>query len=143
MIEKTQVLRSFSAYETRKPYISKQQDNIYQHPCAMNIGEANNITKTYWSNTNKKGHFGIPKVIFGFLSAGIYIDADGEYGMTQTCSGIVDNPENLENIKKAMQSEAFREIMAACKVSGLAGYVYNYKVIALFRKDFYKDFIND
>lgn len=129
------------AYSTMKEHVSKQQDNVYRHPCAANIGRANNITKTYWSNTNKLGHFGVAKVIFGRLSSGMYVDVAGEYGMCQDCFGIVDSPENLENIKKAMQSEAFRAIMTACKVGGLAGEVYNRKIIALFRKDFWQEFV--
>ena len=142
MAEKTQVLYSRSAYAYDKPHTSKQQDTVHQHPCVNNIGEADNITDIWWSNTNTNGHFGIPKVIFGRLGYGIYIDAVGGYGMSHGCFGIVDNPDNLENIKKILKTEAFKDIMGACNAGGLREN-YNYKVIALFRKDFWKDFINE
>jgi hypothetical protein len=140
MTEKVEVLYS-CAYHAQQDHVSKKQDDVYQYPCTRNIGEANNITKTYWSTTNEKGHFGVPKLIFGRFGYGIYVDATGEYGMTQDCYGIVDNPENLEDIKQAMQSEAFKDIIEACNAGGL-GENYNHKVISLFRKDFYKDFID-
>ena len=138
--QKTEILHD-CAYHAQQGHVSKQQDDAYQYPCTRNIGKTDNITKTYWSNTNTKGHFGISKVIFGRFGYGVYVDASGEYGFTQDCFGIVDEPENLKDIKKAMQSDAFKAIMAACSV-GTLGENYNHRVIALFRKDFYKDFID-
>jgi len=48
------------------------------------------------------------------------------------------NIENLENIKKAFDSKKFRKLMEMCAVGQLT---INYKIIRLFKKDFYKEFI--
>jgi hypothetical protein len=142
--KRVDVLHSYSAYETRKEYISKEKDDIFKYPCVDNIGDKTNApTKIYWSNINNKGHFGIPKLIWSALGPGIFIDEKGHYGMTQHGIAIHDSPENLNKIKKAMHSDSFQKIMQACKVGGLAGEVYNHKVIALFRHDFWKEFVDE
>ena len=41
-----------------------------------------------------------------------------------------------------MQSKEFVELMKFCDVGGLK-VTYNHRVIALFRKDFWKEFIDD
>jgi len=58
--------------------------------------------------------------------------------MNEFNCGVVDDIGNLENIKKALQSDKFKAIMNACKFTTQA---YNYKIIGLFRKDFWKEFI--
>jgi len=48
--------------------------------------------------------------------------------------------ENLENIKKAFDTKKFRKIMESCSVSDMS---INRKVIGTFKKDFWKEFIQD
>jgi hypothetical protein len=89
----------------------------------------------------KKGHFGTPKLIWStgrIVSIGTVVDDTGKYGLTQFSYAIVDSPKNLKNIKKVFDSEEFRKLMEDCSV-GIQG--INRRAIALFRKDFWKDFI--
>ena len=93
--------------------------------------------KKFYSN-EKKEHFNVPKVIWS-NGAGTYpiIDYDGKYGLTQFCYGIVDKKENLEKIKIALNNKKFIDLMEYVKYTENK---YNYKIIALFKKDFYKYF---
>jgi len=84
-----------------------------------------NKTKVIWSNGRIK-------------SIGSCIDYDGEYGLTQFAYAIVDEKDKLEYIKKAFDSKRFRKLMELCAVGQLT---INYKIIKLFRKDFWKEFI--
>lgn len=83
----------------------------------------------------------VPKVIWS-NGLGTYpiIDKSGEYGLTQFAYGIVDDVENLESIKKAMESTKFIDLMKYVKYTNNK---YNYKIIGLFKKDFYKYFLDD
>jgi type II restriction/modification system DNA methylase subunit YeeA len=63
--------------------------------------------------------------------------------MTQWAYAIVDEIENLENIKKAMESEKFNKLMSLTDgVTGVGRHRYNRKVISTFRKDFWKEFLD-
>jgi hypothetical protein len=135
---KVNVLHDWSIYETRKPYISKIKDNIFKYPIINTITQKDGCNILY--SKEKKGHFGIPKVIWS-NGAGTYpiIDEKGKYGLTQFAYAIVDDKQNLQKIKDAMSSEKFINLMKylAFKENNK----YNYKIIALFKKDFYKYFI--
>ena len=52
--------------------------------------------------------------------------------------GIVDTPENLKRIQEAMIHPDFIKLMS---LSNGNGHRYNHKVIRLFRKDFWVDFL--
>jgi hypothetical protein len=107
----------------------------------------NSITKGngltfYWSNRNDKGRFNVPKIIMvdgnGAASYPV-IDQNGDYALTQWMYAIIDEPENFENIKKALENPRFIEIMNYAP-KDFANPV-NRKVLATFRKDFWKEFI--
>jgi len=126
-------------YGTDKVNMSKEKTKKFKYPCfyCINKGDA----ASFFYSSEEKGHFGISKFIWsnGYIpSFGCIVDPKGEYGMTQFCYAIVDEPKNLDNIKKAFDSKAFRNLMFDCKMSENS---LNRKVLALFRKDFYKDFI--
>jgi len=126
-------------YHHQKEYVSKEKTGKFKYPVFYCINQGDKSTIFY--SSEKKGHFGISKFIWsnGYIpSFGCIVDPKGEYGMTQFCYAIVDEPKNLDNIKKAFDSKAFRELMFDCKMSENS---LNRKVLALFRKDFYKDFI--
>jgi len=59
--------------------------------------------------------------------------------MNEFASAIVDDVENLSNIQKAMVHPDFIELMKYA--DGVSGQRYNRRVIALLRKDFWKEFI--
>jgi hypothetical protein len=131
------ILHDYSTYETRKLYLRLTQDDTYKYPCSYTITQREGL-KCYYSS-EKKGHFDIPKVIWS-NGQGTYpiVDESGSYGLTQFSYGIIDDVENLENIKQAMESEEFIRLM---KFVMFQAHKYNHKVIGLLRKDFWKDFI--
>ena len=137
--EKCLVIHSYSSYETRKEYMSREKANTNIYPCVYTVQKDETIN-LFYSNTNKNGHFGVPKVIWsnGKASNPI-IDKDGKYGLTQFAYAIVDDVENLENIKKAMCSDKFQNFMKSCDMN--SGNRFNRKVLSMFKKDFWKEFI--
>ena len=141
-------------YEIRKPYITeilhdrsmygidkKNMSNLINktlYPCIYSITKKDGCKFKY--SDEKKGHFGIPKVIWS-NGAGTYpiIDINGDYGLTQFAYAVVDDKQNLQKIKDAMISEKFINLMKYLVFK--KDDKYNYKIIALFKKDFYKYFI--
>jgi uncharacterized protein YutD len=140
--ETVQMIHSYSDYETRKTWMSKTQTNEFCHPVVYTVNYLSEPTFHY-SSTNQNGHFGQPKVIWSngrISSIGNYIDETGEFGLTQFAYAIVDEVENLENIKKALDSKKFKNLMELCAVGQLT---VNHKVVAKFKKDFWREFINE
>lgn len=137
--EKCEVLHSESLYEIRKKWMSKEKSDEYKYPCVYTINSKSEIKHRYSSKNN--GHIGIKKFMWSngrIKSIGSVIDKEGKYGLTQFAYGIVDEEENFENIKKAFDSNKFRRLMEYCAVCQLT---VNYKIIALFKKDFWKEFL--
>jgi hypothetical protein len=140
--EKVNVLHSESAYETRKTFISKVKTENHIYPIVYRVRKDGTLNFIY-SSRKDRGHFDIPKLIWSdgrVISVGSHIDENGELGMNQFQFAIVDDVDNLQNIKKAFDSNGFRKLMEYCAVSNLS---INYRVVASFRKDFYKQFLND
>ena len=128
-----------SSYHHQRPHMVKESTEEFKYPCVQNVNTKNEISCLWYSNTNKKGHFEIPKVIFGRNHSGVIIDESGEYGMAEDCGAIVDETKNLPFILKAMFHPDFLKILKQCDFGGKED-VYNKKVIGVFRKDFWKEF---
>jgi len=140
--EKVNLLYSRSDYGTDKSNVSKVQENNFIYPCVYTVNYLSQ-PKLHYSSTNENGHFGIPKVIWSngrISSVGSYIDETGEFGLTQFSYAIVDEVENLPFIKTALDSLKFKKLMELCAVGQLT---INHKVISTFRKDFWKEFIDE
>lgn len=141
--EKTvHLINSQSSYAHRKIHMSKTMDETHQFPCIYTVNYVD-VPKIWYSSLNTKGHFGLPKVIWSngrISSVGSIIDSNGEYGLMEYSYGIVDEVENLEKIKKALDSKKFKNFMELCAVGQLT---INHKVLATFKKDFWKEFINE
>ena len=131
------ILHNRSMYGTDKKNTSKIKNNIFKYPIIYTIKKDGTIN-FYYSN-NIDGHFGIPKVIFSNGAGDPIIDKNGDYGMTEFSSAIIDNKDNLKKIYKAMISERFSNLMKY--VVFKETHRYNYKIIELFKKDFYKYFL--
>ena len=131
---------SRSMYGADKKHIISEKSFINKYPCVKYISKINyNIDFRY--SDRDSGMFGIPKVMFGIGAqvGGILIDKNGDYGLCQFVAAISDKDyNNLENIKKALESSKFKDIMKACQFTTQ---MYNYKVISLLKKDFWVDFI--
>lgn len=59
--------------------------------------------------------------------------------MAEDCGGIIDETKNLPFILKALKSEHFIKNIMGFRES--FGDKYNKKIIATFRKDFWKEFL--
>ena len=129
-------------YQNLPEQMSKTKSDEYKYPCVHYTYKDGSMRLMY-SNTNQKGHFNVPKVIFTDGGASTaYVDKDGEYGLTQFAYGIVDEPKNLFFIQRALNNPEFWELMSfADGNGGVGGQRYNRKVIALFRKNFWEEFI--
>lgn len=139
--ETVEILHSYSDYETRKTHMSKVETEEHVYPCIYTTLK-NNTINLYWSNTNQNGHFNTPKLIWSNgMASSLQLDHDGIYGLTQFSYAIVDKLENLELIKKVMESDIFMILITACYMS--SGDRFNRKVIATFRKDFWKEFLDE
>jgi hypothetical protein len=139
--DKVNVIYSRSAYGTDKSHMSKEQIGDFTYPCVYTIIK-NNTINLFWSKTNKNGHFNVPKVIWSNgMASPPTVDPTGQYGLTQFAYAIVDDITNLYNIKKSMGSEKFIETMKLCYMS--SGNRFDRKVLSTFKKDFWKEFINE
>jgi hypothetical protein len=138
--EKIQSIYSRSAYGTDKVNVSNTNDDTFIYPCVYTTTKNGSINFKY-SSTNGNGHFGIPKIIWSNgVQSTLVMDLEGQYGLTQFSYAITDTEENLHKIYKAMNSEKFLNLM---KFADGKQHKYKYKVISTFRKDFWKEFINE
>ena len=136
--EKINMLYSRSDYASDKKWTRKITSETHKYPVAYSVNRANEV-KLIWSEINNKGHYGLPKVIFGSGATGFVIDESGQYACSEFCTGIVDDVENLESIKSVLNSARFKDIILATSVSKAE---INRKILKYFRKDFWKEFID-
>jgi hypothetical protein len=132
------VLQSTSVYESRKKHVSAEKNDIYKYTLIHSTPQKG--VRYMYSSVNNKGHFGIPKVIFG--DSGIsnsIIDINGDYGMTQHAIAIeIKDIAEGENIKRVIDSNKFKEILDACSWSN---YQIDWRLFTEFKKDFWKEFV--
>ncbi len=145
--EKCEVIFSYSNYETRKDWMNEEKIGKFKYPC---IHATNKKKIAYWyscindsakNNKNGKESFGVPKVIFGDsgINKSSIIDMDGKYGMTQHAMAIeVDTKKEAVNVKKALDSDKFTNLLKTCLWSN---FQIDYRIFKYFRKDFWKDFV--
>jgi len=136
IVEDNGFINDQSSYEPRKKWMSINQSSEYKFPCVYSINSKNIISKK-WSSRNDNGHFNITKFIFS-NGNGYYKDINGEYGLTQWAYAIKCQKEDMDNIEKSFNSNKFINIIDAIN---LTSNKYNYNVIKLFKKDFWKEFI--
>jgi len=132
---------SRSDYGHDKKHISKVQTLEHIHPVVYTIKKDGEI-RLIWSNTQTNGHYGIPKIIWSNGVSSPIIDLDGTYGVSDYSYAIIDKPENLEKIQIAMISKRFLSLMEVAEGPGQSG-VYKHRIITLFKKDFYKQFVDE
>jgi len=139
--ESVDVIHDYSLYETRKSWMSKTKTEECKYPCVYTVNSKSEIT--YYYSSKQHGHYEVPKFIWSngrISSIGSYVDINGDYGLTQFAYAIVDKPENLQKIKEVFDTKDFRNLMELCAVGQLT---VNYKVISIFKKDFWKIFTGE
>ena len=136
IVEDNGFINDQSSYEPRKKWMSKSNTSEFKYPCVYSINSKNEISKK-WSNRNDNGHFNITKFIFS-NGNGYYKDINGDYGLTQWAYAIKCKKEDIDSVEKAFNSNKFNNIIDAIN---LTSNKYNYNIIKLFKKDFWKEFI--
>jgi len=132
-----------SSYHTQRNFMSREKNSTYKYPVVY-VTNKDGDKSLWYSSTNENGHFGIPKVIFSNGTSTPFVDSNGEYAVCQYSYGIVDSVENLEKIQQALLNPKFMELIKFSDGwSNVSDKRFNRKVIATFRKDFYKQFLND
>jgi hypothetical protein len=141
---KMDVLHSESAYEPRKKWMSNNKNGDFIYLCVYSILK-NGVINFKYSNITDKGHFNISKIICGNGANPTFVkDYCGNFGMTQWAFGIVDTVENLDLLYEALKSDKIKQITLATKFNATAGNPVIYpKILATFRKDFWKEFLED
>jgi hypothetical protein len=135
--DKCKVVFSY-AYDPRNKFISRTQEEGYNYTLVHTTPKGGN--RFVYSSRNDKGHFGIPKVIFG--DSGIYdvvIDMNGDYGMTQHAIGIeVSDLNTAQLIKKALMSDKFSKFLESVSYSN---FQIDWRIFTQLKNDFYLDFL--
>ena len=130
------IIQSY-AYDPRKKIMSNTETSEFKYPCIHSTPKKGPVFK--YSNTNKKGHFDIKKVIFG--DSGInkpIIDINGEYGMTQHAMGIeIQTQEEADELVKALKSDEMKKLIDSCSFSS---YQIDWNIFKDMKKHFWKEF---
>jgi hypothetical protein len=135
-----EILYSRSAYGSDKDWVSEKKTKKNKYPIVYSTPL---VGPTIWyASTKDNGHFEVSKIILNASRPlGFVIDAEGEYGMSQFCVGIVGSKEYLKmvaSVIKNQKTNGFAEFMEACHFTDK---IFNKDVISLLRKDFWKEFI--
>ena len=132
--ENVDVIYSRCEYGTDKKHMSKTKTEEYKYPCVYTVNSKSELSFFY--SSKQHGHFEVPKLIWSNGgNTGSYIDINGDYGLTQFAYAIVDKPENLPKIKEVFDSKEFRNLM---ELSTFGQGHINYRIISIFKKDFWK-----
>ena len=137
--ESVEVMHDYSLYETRKSWMSKTKTEEFKYPCVYTVNSKSE--PSFFYSSKQHGQFDVPKLIWSNGgNPGSYVDINGDYGLTQFAYAIVDKPENLQKIKEVFDSKEFRNLM---ELSTFGQGHINYKVISIFKKDFWKVFLEN
>ena len=137
--EAVRVVHDVSLYDERKGTASESRTGDFRLPCVRYVHRDG--TMSLWWAREDRGHFGIPKVMFGIManSGDVRVDAEGGYGLVRYMAAIHDEPENLERIAAAMRSARFGKVMEAVRFTTQE---FNLSVIARLRRDFWREFVD-
>lgn len=136
VVEDNGFINDQSSYEPRKSWMCGFKTAEFKYPCVYSINAKNEVSSK-WSSVNNKGHFGVSKFIFS-NGNGYVKDSEGTYGLTQWAYAFKCSEEDMNNVEKAFNSEEFNTIVDAIN---LTSNKYNYNVMKLFKKDFWKEFL--
>lgn len=136
--EKCSIIFNVSNYETRKPWVGDKKNDEFKYPLVHSTPKSG--VRYMYSSRNDKGHFEIPKVIFGESGIGhVIIDMVGEYGMTQCAMAImVKDIEGANIIKQVLLSEKFNGFL---KTVMWSNFRIDWRLFSYLKKDFWKEFV--
>ena len=137
----TKVLYSRSAYGRDKPWMSEVEDEFHIIKCVHSILK-NGIIRYMYSSVNN-GMIGVPKVIISENGTihDVVLDAKGKLAFTSGCFAIpISSKAEGEKIVKALKSENFLKIIDATKWSSFR---IEYQMFEYFKKDFWKEFVDE
>lgn len=114
-----------------KKWVSETKNSFFCFPLIHSTPKKG--VQYRFSSLCDRGHFGIPKVIFGEGGAHhCILDINGEYGMTHGAIGIgVNDMEEGKEMVDIILSNQFKKLMDACCFSS---YRIDWNVLALFSK---------
>tara|TARA_A100001015_G_scaffold107178_1_gene118907 strand:+ start:1915 stop:3174 length:1260 start_codon:yes stop_codon:yes gene_type:complete len=115
-----------------KQWVSEYENDKYPFPLIHSTPKKG--IQYRFSSVCDRGHFGIPKVIFGEGGAHhCVLDIKGEYGMTHGAMAIVVNDkEEGKLLQDIILSDRFKKLMDACCFSS---YRMDWNVLSLLHKD--------
>ncbi len=128
------------AYEIRKYWVSEKRTSKFKYPLIYATNK--NEIRYYYSSRTDRGHFDIPKVIFGEsgINGNSIIDMRGRYGMAHTSIAIkVKTRKEAKNIKKALDSEEFSSLLKTACSWGI--FRIDWRLFTYFRRDWWKEFV--
>jgi len=134
--ETCEIIQSMSAYEPRKKWMNKTKDELFKYPCIHSTPKKG--VRYMYSKFNDRGHFDIPKVIFG--DSGInnpIIDITGKYGMTQHSMGIkIYSLEEGELLAQILKSDRMNDLINSCLYSS---YAIDWNIFKDMKRDFWNE----
>ena len=123
-------------YELRRKWVSTEKTKTHIYPLVHATNKKGN--RFLYTSDNTKGHFGIPKVIFG--QSGInepIIDFNGDYGMTECAMAIpIKNQKDGDKLKTYLMSDAFKIIRSSCL---WGNFRVDWRMFKYFKKGFWRD----
>ena len=121
------VIQSYSAYEARRPWVSKTCVVGYDSKQVVVHSTPKAGVRILWTNEFKKDveygvrMFGVPKVIFGDSSEKIHntvVDYDGTFAMTNHSIAIAaDTRRDLDELSGFLKSDRFWDVLKSCQWS--------------------------
>ena len=132
------VIYSRSLYGAEK---IKPKDKTYKWPVVYSINK-DGLLLLYTDN-NKKGHFGIPKVLLSINEKQYNFkeqnDYSGIYALSNNAFGIpIKSKKEGVDIVRAINSDEFKEIIKATK---WGAFQTDWRMFKYFKPDFYKHFL--
>ncbi len=132
--QKLNIIYDRTMYGSDKKNMSNKESDTFKYPCVYSI-KVNDEPKFYYSN-ELKGHFGIPKLIFASGATGFLKDIHGQFGLTNFARGIVESPQNIEELYLFMKSNKFNTIKESLYITMSE---INFNVLKLFKHNFWKN----
>jgi len=136
---KCEIIYSPSAYEHRKKWMSKTKDDVFQYTCVHSTPKKG--VRYMYSKLNDRGHFDVPKVIFGESGINdVIIDMNGDYGLTNGCIAIkICDVKNGEKYKNFLESKEMCDIVLSCSFSSFR---VDWNIFKDMKRDFWMENIS-